>query len=85
MTDDEYLKARVSDLERSQSRLTQEINRLKQDSHPPVDIAPRIYDELDRMVILGRLFYDVPTSQLQQAAQLGLNSFNSTLAQDIRR
>lgn len=63
----------------------QRLARLEKDSHEPVDIAPRIYDELDRMVILGRLFYDVPTSQLQQAAQLGLNSFNSTLAQDIRR
>lgn len=80
-----YLNARLGDLERSQSRLIQEINRLKQDSHPPVDIAPRIYDELDRMATLGRLFYDVPTNQLEQAAQLGLNSFNSTLAQDIRR
>lgn len=42
-------------------KLTKQVADLKEDSHPPVDIAPRIYDELDRMLILGRLFYDVPT------------------------
>ena len=65
-------------------KLTKQVADLKEDSHPPVDIAPRIYDELDRMLLLGRLFYDVPSEDLLDAASAGLESHNSNPTRNRR-
>lgn len=66
---DAYTDARINDLER-------QVVELKRHSHEPVDIAPRVYDEMERMVTLGRLFYNVPTEDLAQASGEGLTTYN---------
>jgi len=52
------------------------LQKLEAHSHEPVDIAPRIYDEIERMLKLGRAFYDVPNEDLDQAISDGLTTYN---------
>lgn len=56
--------------------LEQRVEALEKHSHEPQDIAPRVIEELDRAVILLRLFEKIPTKNLEFFAENGLGMFD---------
>lgn len=49
------------------------LEALEKNSHEPQDIAPRVIEELDRAVMLLKLFKDIPTRNLEYFATNGLS------------